>query len=137
MFVSIKAEARRVRVPTSVAVSCMRKERRRDHARSAHLRALVPRLNREVEDGVGVRLRLKREMPPFLRVVLEAVRLHGLDQQRAVLTFLVGELWNDRVRLEVEAVEARAHGNASVCRLNGLRRRAWLRLPVFGERRRL
>src|SRR5262249_30911720 len=138
MLVSIKAEAGRVLAPTSVVVvSTMGEKRRHEQARSAYTHKLVPGLNREIEDGVGIRLRLEREMPPLLRVIFEAMRLHSLDKQRAVLALLIGEPWNDRVRLGVEAVEARSHGDAAIGRVNGLRRRARPRLTVFGDRRRL
>src|SRR5262245_5330370 len=75
MLVSIKAEAGRVRAPTSVVVSCMGEKRRHEQARSAYTDKLVPGLNREIEDGVGIRLRLESEMPPLLRVLLEAMRM--------------------------------------------------------------
>src|SRR5262249_1402611 len=106
-----------------------------EQARSAYTHKLVPGLNREIEDGVGIRLRLEREMPPLLRVIFEAMRLHSLDKQRAVLALLIGEPWNNRVRLGVEAVEARSHGDATIGRVNGLWRRARPRLTA--DRRRL
>src|SRR4051812_11512847 len=142
MAVSIKAEADRVRAsaetpPSALAaLSCMRKERRGNQGvPTCQALRLVSWPNREVEDRVGVGLRLEREVPPFLRVVLEAMRLHGLDQEGAVFSLLLGKPRNDGVGLKVEAVEARAHGETAVRCPSSLRRRAGPRLAVLVWRR--